>query len=80
MYKDIVSAVLECRPVSSPLEISSFQYHHHTVYAPTMTQLQKIIDPSHTNDIFFRNEDLNAVVERKAHADWGDVSGPTAML
>ena len=91
VHKDMVSAVLGCRPVSSRLisirlRAASFTVTIIQVYAPTSEhddnevdifyrQLQEIIDQTPKKDILVVQGDWNAEVGRDAQADRGDVCG-----
>ena len=76
---------------SNPPESSSFQYHHHTVFAPTSghddsevdhlyQQLQEIIDQTPKKDILVVQGGWNAKVGKDAQADWGEVCGPYCIV
>ena len=90
VHKDIVSAVMGCRPVSnrmitirvraSPFNITIIQ-----VYAPTSDhdeldefydQLQTLIDQTPKKDILVIQGDWNAKVGEDAQADWRETCGP----
>ena len=71
----------------NPPKCSSFQYHHHTFYAPTSghvdserdhfdQQIQETIDQTPEKDILVVQVDWNAKVTKDAQADLGDVCGP----
>ena len=68
----------------NPPESSSFQYHHHKVYAPHddievehfYQQLQETIDKTSKKDILVVQGDWNAKVGKDAQADLGEVCGP----
>ena len=91
-YKDMVSAVLGCRPVSSRLisirlTAASFNVIIMQVYASTSgqddnevdniyQQLQEIFDQPPKTDILVIQEDWHGEVVKDAQADWGDVCGP----
>ena len=91
VHKDVVDAVLECRPVSrrmisirlraDPFDITIIQ-----VYASTSRhddsevhhfyqQLQETIDQTPKKEILVVQRDWNAKVGKDAHADWGEVCG-----
>ena len=92
VHKDMGSAVLGCRPVSSRLNsirlrTAPFNVTIIQVYAPTSghddnevdnfyRQRQEIIDQTLKKDILAVQGDWNAKVGRDAQADWGDVCGP----
>ena len=92
VHRDMVSAVLGCRPVSSrptsirlraaPLNITIIQ-----VYAPTSghddneveqfyQHLPDIIDQTPKKDSLIVQGDRNAKVRKDAQADWEDICGP----
>ena len=92
VHKDVVNAVLGCRPVSSilisirliegPFNITVIQ-----VYAPTSgyddsevdqfyQQLQETIGQTPKKDILVVQGYCNANVGKDAHADWGEICGP----
>ena len=92
VHKDVVDAVLGCRPVSSrlisirvraaPFNITTIQ-----VYAPTSghddsevdhfyQQLQETIDQTPKKDILVVQGDWNDKVGKDAQAEWGEVNGP----
>ena len=89
VQKDMVSAVLECRPVSSrlisirlraaPFNITILQVyatasgHDNTGVDQFYQQLQKIIDQIPKKDILVVQGDWNAKVGK-------DICGPTAMM
>ena len=92
VYKDMVSAVLGCRPVSSKLisirlRAAPFNITIIQVCAPTSghddnevdnlyRQLKEIIDKTPKKDILIVKRDWYAKVGREAQADWGGVCGP----
>ncbi|MEW8548423.1 MAG: endonuclease/exonuclease/phosphatase family protein [Candidatus Thiodiazotropha sp.] len=92
VHKDIVSAALGCRPVSSRListrlRTGSFNVTIIQVYAPTSghddnevdnfyQQLQEVIDQTPKKDILVVQRDWNAKVGKDVQADWGNVCGP----
>ena len=92
VHKDMVSAVLGCRPVSSRLisirlRAAPFNVTIIQVCAPTSghddnevdnfyRQLQEIINQTPKKDILVVQGDWNAKVGRDAQAEWGDVCGP----
>ena len=92
VHKDIVDAVLGCRPVSSRLISIRLRAAHFNitiiqVYAPTSghddnevdhfyQQLQDTIDQTSKKDILVVQGDCNPKVGKDAQADWGEVCGP----
>ena len=92
VHKDMVTAVLGCRPVSSRLisirlRTAPFNVTIIQVYSSTSEhddnevdnfyrQLQEIIDQTPKEDILVVQEEWNAKVGRDAQADWVDVYGP----
>ena len=92
MHKDVVDAVLGCRPVSSRLisirvRATPFNITIIQVYAPTSDyddcevdhvyqQLQETKDQTPKTDILVVQRDWNAKVGKDAQADWGEVCGP----
>ena len=92
VHKDIVCALLECRPVSNRL-ISSllraatfnipsyrFMHKHLDLYDSEVDhyyqQLQETIYQTPENDILLVQGDWNAKAEKDAQADWRIVFGP----
>ena len=91
-HKDMGSAVLGCRPVSSRLisirlRTAPFNVTIIQGYAPISghddnevdnfyRRLQEIIDQTPKKDILVVQGDWNAQVGRDAQADWADVCGP----
>ena len=90
-HKDVVDAVLGCRPVSSRLisirmRAAPFNITIIQVYAPISghddsevdyfyQQLQETIDQTPKKDILVVQGDWNAKVGKDAQADWGEVCG-----
>ena len=90
VHKDVVDAVLGCRPISSRLisvrpRAAPFNLTITQVYAPTSShddsevdhfyqQLQETIDQTPKTDILVVQG--NAKVRKDAQADWGEVCGP----
>ena len=91
MHKDITSAVLGCRLLSSRLisfrlGADPFNMTIIQVYAPTSghddsevdhfyQQLQETTDQTPKKDILVIRGDWNAEVGKDAKAEWGDVCG-----
>ena len=91
-HKDVVDAVLGCRPVSSRLmsirlRAAPFNIAIIQVYAPTSghddsevdyfyKQLQETIDQTPKKDILVVQGNWNTKVGKDAQADWGGVCGP----
>ena len=92
MHKDVMDAVLGCRPVSSRLILirlraAPFNIAIIQVHAPTSghddsevdhfhQQLQETIDQTPKKDILVVQGDWNAKVGKDAQSDWGEVCGP----
>ena len=92
VHKDMGSAVLGCRPVSSKLisirlRTAPFNVTIIQACAPTAghddnevdnfyRQLQEIFDQTPKKDILVEQGDWNAKVGRDSQADWGDLCGP----
>ena len=92
VYKDVVDAVLGCRPVSSRLisvrlRVAPFNITIIQVYAPISghdgsavdhfyQQLQETLDQTPKKDILVVQGDWNAKVGKYAQADWEEVCGP----
>ena len=92
MHKDVVDAVLGCRPVSSRLisirlRAAPFNITIIQVYASTSghddseadqfyQQPQETIDQTPKKDILVVQGGWNAKVGKDAQADWGEVCGP----
>ena len=92
VQKDIVNAVLGCRPVSSRLisirlRAAAFNVPIIQVYASASghndsevdhfyQQLQETIDYTPKKDILVVQGDWNAKVGKPAQEDWGEVRGP----
>ena len=92
VHKDVVDAVLGCRPVPSRLisvrvRAAPFNITIIQVYAPTSghddsevdhfyQQLQETIDQTSKKDILVVQRVWNAKVGKDAQADWGEVCGP----
>ena len=92
VHRDMVSAVLGCRPVSNRLiairlKAVPFNITFIQVYAPTSghdnneveqfyQQLQENIDQTAKKDILIVQGDFNAKFGKDAPADWRDVCGP----
>ena len=92
MNKDVVDAVLGCRPVSSRLisirlRAAPFTITIIQVYAPTSghddievdhfyLQLQETIDQTRKKALWLYKGNWNAKVGKDAQADWGEVCGP----
>ena len=96
VHKDVVDAVLVCRPVSSRLisirlRAAPFNITIIQIYAPTTghddsevdhfyQQLQETIDQTPTKDLLLVQGDWNVKVEKDAQADWGEVCGPNCNV
>ena len=94
--KDVVDAILGCRPVSSRLisirlRAAPFNITIIQIYEPTSghddsevdhfyQQLQETIDQTPKKDILVVQGDWNAKVGKDVQADWGEVCGPYCRL